>query len=460
MNVLETTSNAVGNFVNLKLIGLNWGNWTLREWSSHDTVNDVGRTIFIDSAENESDGLRDATVRFNYVGRVSGESFCNGYVGTYSIAGSEIRIEGFGTSFRGCNSELADEYFQALAASETWGVNDAGELTIAYEEEETSGILKFAPDFHILMGTSASETLTGENQRNLILAEDGDDLLNGQSNSDRLYGGKGEDTIRGSDGEDTLGGGEDNDLILGENDKDKLNGNQGNDSLNGGNRGDDLLGGSGDDLLEGGNGFDILQGGVGNDTLNGDNGRDTLLGGGGNDYLIGGGFDSLFIEGNASITKLERRYRRSDRLFGGDGNDTLDGGNSNTVMFGGSGADQFWFIEPFPSLDDSIPPDELLNPKVDVIADFDPNQDLIAIDSNLDTKLTPGVISEDQFIIGSAPFTSNQHFIYEFSADSNSGQAEGLLWFDSNGSQPGGTITNIARLLDFPDLNADHLLII
>lgn len=257
-----------------------------------------------------------------------------------------------------------------------------------------------------------------------------------------------------------------NDNLTGTDDFDHLRGGSGDDTLKGANRGDKLQGGLGNDLLEGENGFDLLQGSMGNDTLLGGEGIDTLLGAAGDDYLLGGGFGSLFIGGTGADPEDEERlYGRGDRLFGGSGNDTLDGGNSNAVMFGGSGADQFWFTEPFfevstPQPGDPIPIEGPLIPKIDAIADFNPEEDSIMIDGNLNSNLIPGVISEEQFIVGSAPVTSDQLFIYQLSSDTNTGKTEGLLWFDSNGSEDGGIVVNIARLEGSPDLNASNIFIL
>jgi len=76
-----------------------------------------------------------------------------------------------------------------------------------------------------------------------------------------------------------------NDFINGTPENDLIRGLKGNDTING------LLG---EDLLYGGKGNDIINGNASNDTLLGKKGNDTLIGEGGNDVLYGGaGSDTL-----------------------------------------------------------------------------------------------------------------------------------------------------------------------
>ncbi|WP_416673345.1 Calx-beta domain-containing protein [Egbenema bharatensis] len=127
-----------------------------------------------------------------------------------------------------------------------------------------------------------------------------------------------------------------------------IRGNWRNDVIYGGDGNDTLIGGRGKpgfghDRLYGGKGNDLLDGGNGNDSLDGGKGNDTLYGGKGRDLLIGG-------EGN-------------DRLVGGQGHDILIGGKGNDTLTGGKGRDMFVFHR--------------LDEGVDLITDFNPNEDLI-----------------------------------------------------------------------------------
>jgi hypothetical protein len=103
-------------------------------------------------------------------------------------------------------------------------------------------------------------------------------------------------------------------------------------------------------------GNDVLMGGEGDDALSGGNGDDVLYGEQGNDSLDGG-------YGN-------------DVLYGGEGQDTLVGGSGQDTLFGGEGADVFRVGEfktpPDQLIGSSAPPDALVSPGTDIIADFDP----------------------------------------------------------------------------------------
>lgn len=108
----------------------------------------------------------------------------------------------------------------------------------------------------VLLGSSASESLTGYSSDDVLQGNDGDDTLNGKGGVDLMEGGAGNDTLLGEDGNDVLNGGDGNDSLLGGTGNDVLGGKAGADSLDGG---------AGDDILNGGAGADKMQGGAGND---------------------------------------------------------------------------------------------------------------------------------------------------------------------------------------------------
>ena len=184
-----------------------------------------------------------------------------------------------------------------------------------------------------VMGTAASENLSGG---------EGNDLISGGAGSDTLLGAGGADSISGGEGADRLLGGMGADTLVGGAGADTLEGGLGDDlyvidAADAGvfervNAGFDtvltdrsiynpsmnvegvIYTGTGNFRSVGQSVDGLTIGGAGNDTLDGSAGNDTLKGGAGNDSLIGG-------IGN-------------DVLWGGAGNDTLDGG---------AGADVFAF---------------------------------------------------------------------------------------------------------------------
>ncbi|MFP5479983.1 MAG: hypothetical protein ACLGIE_09905 [Alphaproteobacteria bacterium] len=195
-----------------------------------------------------------------------------------------------------------------------------------------------------LVGSSAADSLYGDDLGNWLLGGAGNDLLSGRAGDDRLEGDAGNDFLEGGAG------------------RDELNGGAGNDSLYGGEGDDLLIGGAGRDLLDGGagqdrvsyhtaraavtidlttpkaskgdalgdiylgvEGFDLSRfndrflGSLGGDRADGLAGNDLLDGRGGDDWLSGGA-------GN-------------DSLYGGEGADTLQGGAGSDRLDGGVGLD-------------------------------------------------------------------------------------------------------------------------
>jgi serralysin len=114
-------------------------------------------------------------------------------------------------------------------------------------------------------GTSAADTLVGNDQANSARGKSGRDVLLGKGGDDNLSGGNANDLLFGGDGVDTLGGGNNADILFGNAGDDKLDGGNGNDTLDGGIGIDLLTGGDGDDRLVGAAGVDTLTGGAGRD---------------------------------------------------------------------------------------------------------------------------------------------------------------------------------------------------
>ncbi len=138
-----------------------------------------------------------------------------------------------------------------------------------------------------ILGSEASEQLTGTIGNDTIFALGGDDIVRGNSGNDYLNGNLGNDQIFGELGSDVVRGGQGNDFVSGGDDNDAVFGDRDNDLV---------FGNDGDDLLYGGQNEDYLDGGAGNDTLYGDLGADVLIGGAGNDVFVlrSGGTDTIF----------------------------------------------------------------------------------------------------------------------------------------------------------------------
>ncbi len=210
-----------------------------------------------------------------------------------------------------------------------------------------------------IVGTDASEEITGTAAADVILGLSGDDQIDGRGGADVIcagdgfdfvQGGPGANELLGGGGDDTLHGGPTKDVLEGGGGIDALFGEGGNDVLRGGpNVGlgiEGLIGGRGDDRLIGGTGLDSAQffdshrgidgnlatglvTGNGRDRLEaieglvGSNLDDVLIGDEGGNGLFGQAGDDV-IRGLGSGSLASGNY---DVLAGDDGDDSLDGGS-------------------------------------------------------------------------------------------------------------------------------------
>ena len=161
-----------------------------------------------------------------------------------------------------------------------------------------------------------ADSLTGNDEDNLLVGGKGNDSLVGLAGEDTFRGGLGDDDFEGGLGFDLADysdstAGVTVHLLAG-----KATGGAGTDTFS---SIIDLVGSRFNDLLVGDNTDNIFDGGAGNDTLIGLGGPDTMDGGAGNDLILGGIGD--------------------DNLAGEEGNDTIDGGAGNDDINGNGGAD-------------------------------------------------------------------------------------------------------------------------
>jgi Ca2+-binding RTX toxin-like protein len=180
------------------------------------------------------------------------------------------------------------------------------------------------PQLH-LVGTADNDTLTGGAGDDTLEGMGGDDSLVGAAGLDSLLGGDGNDTLDGTDGAglygvDTLSGGAGDDLLLG--------------GLH-----YELWGGDGNDTLQGGTSDVMLEGIV----------YERVHGGAGDDLLIAGRtYGSVIFmeadEGNDVLIADVGGLAFGFSMNAGEGDDSLYGGNSGS-MYGGRGADSFFFTE-------------------------------------------------------------------------------------------------------------------
>ncbi len=235
-----------------------------------------------------------------------------------------------------------------------------------------------------------------------------DDIV-GSSGNDQLYGNQGIDIINGLGGNDVIAGGADNDLLYGNQGNDSVFGDQGDDKLYGGAGDDQLAGDGGDSTLPGGN--DFIDGGDGKDIIWGQKGNDSLYGGAGDDNIFGGQGDDI--------------------IAGGEGNDFITGDKGNDNLSGNAGNDTFAF-------------NQVGSANADVVVDFTPNTDKIALDSTAFGSL--GVSVENTEFQTIANFNTG-----------NVGTTTGLIYDSVNGKLyfvTGGAAQEVATFVNKPTLTA------
>lgn len=255
-----------------------------------------------------------------------------------------------------------------------------------------------------LDGGAGDDSLSGAAGRDTLRGGADNDVLEGGAGADLLLGGAGDDMLFAdadtAADRDTLLGGDGDDRLFADGDGDLLRGEAGNDRLFGAGL-NTLDGGAGDDSLVGDDAAQQLLGGDGADTLFASDGvvdaeRDTLRGGAGDDAydwvtrldlvveLADGGRDTVYAEGPYTLPSfVEALYLISGdgrgnaldnllvgasdatRLHGMEGGDTLDGFLGDDTVWGGGGADMFFF-------------DTLVGGR-DVVMDFTPGEDVIGL---------------------------------------------------------------------------------
>lgn len=165
----------------------------------------------------------------------------------------------------------------------------------------------------ILLGTSLDDSLEGNDSNEYLFGEEGNDWL---------FAGDGDDFASG----DSISLDEDENLIIDGN---------GNDLLVGGDGSDFLFAGDGDDVVIGGN-FDIATDGTFNFAFDSsDFDLDFLVGGGGNDLVIGDNGNDMLI--GSDFTVYDSGSGEYDFLFGGVGQDVFVLGDNYEAYYQGEG---------------------------------------------------------------------------------------------------------------------------
>ncbi|MEH2287649.1 hypothetical protein [Nostoc sp.] len=177
-----------------------------------------------------------------------------------------------------------------------------------------------------------------------------------------------------------------------------------------------IFAGDGDDsiLLSGVAGNHYIDGGAGSDILVGGSGADRIDGGSDDDNLKGSNGDDIIFGSSGK-----------DILTGGKGNDYLQGDSGDDILRGGAGSDKFAFATGSKF--------DIRELGVDIINDFNPEQDNIQLSKSTFTALSNSVFPTE---LDSADFATvtNDTLAASSSAVIVYNSANGSLFYNPNGS--------------------------
>jgi Ca2+-binding RTX toxin-like protein len=188
-----------------------------------------------------------------------------------------------------------------------------------------------------------------------------------------------------------------------------------------------------------------MAGGVGDDSYTVDNVGDlvTEAASGGTDtvnssinYTLPVNVEKLILTGTANLNGTGNTLNNT--LTGNTGNNILTGAAGNDTLIGSGGSDKFVFNSSTEG--------------TDTITDFSTTVDIINVKaSGFAGGLTPGVLPNTKFVLGSSALDTNTRFIYN--------QPTGALWFDSDGT---GSVAplQIATLSNPANLSSNQIVVI
>jgi len=203
-----------------------------------------------------------------------------------------------------------------------------------------------------------------------------------------------------------------------------------------------LTGNELDNVLRGNNGANVVVGGGGRDVMVGYAGNDVYLVDSANDGVFdfaGEGFDVVYTRsdyalgasseveilstehwaGTAAIDLYGNGF--TNTLQGNAGANLLNGGGGNDYLYGFGGDDRFAFTT---ALNAST--------NVDVLADFDPADDMILLGQSVFSALPAGALAAGAFTVGSAATAADHRIVYNSDA--------GALYYDADGSGAGAAV--------------------
>ncbi|WNZ21537.1 META domain-containing protein [Leptolyngbya sp. NK1-12] len=78
--------------------------------------------------------------------RISGSGGCNRFTGSFDTEGNQLQVSPLASTFKACEQSIMDQetrYLTALQGAQRYELDDQGQLTIFYQTDQTSGVLRF-----------------------------------------------------------------------------------------------------------------------------------------------------------------------------------------------------------------------------------------------------------------------------------------------------------------------------
>ncbi|MBF2001850.1 MAG: META domain-containing protein [Synechococcales cyanobacterium M58_A2018_015] len=80
--------------------------------------------------------------------RVAGSGGCNRFMGSFQTDGNRLSISPLASTFKACEPSVMNQestYLAALQGAQRYEIDDQNQLTITYQTEQGSGVLRFVP---------------------------------------------------------------------------------------------------------------------------------------------------------------------------------------------------------------------------------------------------------------------------------------------------------------------------
>ncbi|WAL62021.1 META domain-containing protein [Thermocoleostomius sinensis] len=110
------------------------GNWRLVNMTADNTPTPMVPSQGIELTADFADG------------RVTGSGGCNRFMGGYELDGDRLTISPLASTFKACEEPIMSQeirYLNALQGAQRYELDDQEQLTIVYQTEQESGVLRF-----------------------------------------------------------------------------------------------------------------------------------------------------------------------------------------------------------------------------------------------------------------------------------------------------------------------------